>query len=262
MSPNTLKILDRLLKETSAETKEELDDETIQEMLTASKEPEWKEVFWCDVVEGNFCFYAKPLFVKFVTLSNGNEVLHCLDGPCSEYPSGVKYWFMWGVEILPVWATTPADDLDIAEAMSLKNVEQRQVVMRKIGIQRLRDKLPSETVDTGFITRKFQTIKLANGEELSAKLGLTVEKLSIVGGVRAESSEIHTRKDKYTLYEFNFGTKQTPVFRRYLHMINPSEPEDIIYERVDLKCSTIREALSFRDLGEIVSNYEPSEMLT
>lgn len=68
--------------------------------------------------------------------------------PAVSFADGYQLWALNGVAV-PEWlVTTPADKLDPQKILSLSNAEQRKEGIRKIGIDRLREPLKVEVLDT------------------------------------------------------------------------------------------------------------------
>jgi hypothetical protein len=74
--------------------------------------------------------------------------LHKDGGPAIEYRDGLKIWALNGVRVEKWLAETPAEQLDPQEFAKITNVEIRREFIRKVGIERLVEKLGAEVVDT------------------------------------------------------------------------------------------------------------------
>lgn len=96
----------------------------------------------------NICVVSrKPTVCKF------NEQYHCEDGPALAYGDGYELYFLNGVAV-PDWLVkTPAHKLDPKKFAEIKNVEIRREFVRKIGIERLAEKLGAEKLDEMVIKR-------------------------------------------------------------------------------------------------------------
>jgi hypothetical protein len=78
---------------------------------------------------------------------DGNRI-HKDGGPAIRYPDGFSVWALHGVRV-PEWlATTEASKLNPKEIMALPNAEQRKEGIRKAGIDRFKDTLKVEVIDT------------------------------------------------------------------------------------------------------------------
>lgn len=91
-----------------------------------------EEVFVCEY----------PTTIKYEGLQ-----LHSDVGPSVEYKDGYKMYHLWGIEV-PAWAAKPVDELDVDQVMGVTNADQRAVIQRKYGFDRLRKELNAEVVDT------------------------------------------------------------------------------------------------------------------
>jgi len=80
-------------------------------------------------------------------ISRKDDVLHCDKGPAWEYRDGSKGWNLNGVNV-PQWlAETPAEQLDPLEFAKIDNVEVRREFVRKLGVERLIQKLGAKEID-------------------------------------------------------------------------------------------------------------------
>ena len=72
--------------------------------------------------------------------------LHNLDGPSMRYADGFSTYHFWEYHIpgTEAWvATTPADKLDVKKVMRIKNTDLRSLALKKIGIEKVFDKVES-----------------------------------------------------------------------------------------------------------------------
>jgi hypothetical protein len=76
-------------------------------------------------------------------------MLHNANGPAILFPDGSKMYSLWDIKVDEKWVETPVDDLDIKEVLSIENVDERAVVLQRIGLHRVTDE--AEVVD--FVTR-------------------------------------------------------------------------------------------------------------
>jgi len=82
---------------------------------------------------------------KTINMFNGR--LHCETGPSIEYPDGFRVYSLNGIR-MPEWAITKtAEEIDPKDIMKEQNVEIRRELFRKVGIQRIYDKLNSKMID-------------------------------------------------------------------------------------------------------------------
>jgi hypothetical protein len=95
-------------------------------------------------------FYENAAFVcagpSKVVLNKDNN-LHCETGMAIEWPSGWGLYFLNGVAVDDNIVTTPAEKLDPKLILTEKNAEVRREIVRKIGIERLVQKLGAKTLD-------------------------------------------------------------------------------------------------------------------
>lgn len=91
----------------------------------------------------NFCVFSE----RFSAMHTKNNQLHKDGGPSVEYPDGTKCWSLNGVSV-PQWlAETPWDKIDCNIFPTLQNAEVRREFIRKVGVERLCQKLGSEVID-------------------------------------------------------------------------------------------------------------------
>lgn len=90
------------------------------------------------------CFVSKkPVMIHM----NSEDQYHNEKGPAVEYEDGFSLWFLNGVSV-PEWlVTTEWKDLDAKRFATIKNVEVRREFVRKIGVERLVQKLNPEVLD-------------------------------------------------------------------------------------------------------------------
>jgi hypothetical protein len=92
----------------------------------------------------NICFVSdrpEQIHKKGVQLHNDS-------GPAVLYRDGYALWFLNGVDVGELIVTTPADQLDVNLILTTKNAEVRREIVRKIGIERVCDKLKARVIDT------------------------------------------------------------------------------------------------------------------
>jgi len=91
----------------------------------------------------NICFVSdrpEQIHKKGVQLHNDS-------GPAVLYRDGYTLWFLNGVDVGELIVTTPADQLDVNLILTTKNAEVRREIVRKIGIERVCDKLKARVID-------------------------------------------------------------------------------------------------------------------
>ena len=74
--------------------------------------------------------------------------LHNDSGPAVLYRDGYALWCLNGVDVGESIVTTPADQLDANLILTTKNAEVRREIVRKIGIERVCNKLNAKVIDT------------------------------------------------------------------------------------------------------------------
>jgi len=78
---------------------------------------------------------------------NEANVLHKDGGPAIKYSDGFAIWALNGVRVPQEIAETPWDKLDPHLVVTEKNAEIRRELVRKIGVERIMDKLNVEVID-------------------------------------------------------------------------------------------------------------------
>lgn len=76
-----------------------------------------------------------------------NMVLHQDMGPAVKYPDGYAVYALNGVRVPEEIAMTPAEKIDPVVLLKETNAEIRREIVRKIGIERVVQKLGAETID-------------------------------------------------------------------------------------------------------------------
>lgn len=85
-----------------------------------------------------------------------NDRLHNADGPALGYSDGYSVYALNGVRFsggMERFITTPRDALNPKEILSIKNVEQRAEVIKRIGIDVLFDRLDTKLLDSNEVYR-------------------------------------------------------------------------------------------------------------
>lgn len=80
---------------------------------------------------------------------NDNKQLHKDGGPALQYADGFSVYCLNGVRVSKEIAETPAKKLDPAIILKEKNAEVRREIVRKIGIERICEKLGAKVIDKG-----------------------------------------------------------------------------------------------------------------
>lgn len=87
------------------------------------------------------CYFTEPD-------ASGNRVLHRDGGAALFYSDGFALFMLNGVAV-PEWlVTTPLDKLEPSKILALENAAQRKEGIQKIGIDRLREPLKVQAIDT------------------------------------------------------------------------------------------------------------------
>lgn len=107
----------------------------------------WSEFVSCGVYGTVFCeniafVCPRPKVVK--RLSDGS--LHCPNGPALSW-DGDDYYFLNGVAVDEKIVMTPGEKLEPSLITAEKNAEVRRELVRKIGVERILQKLGSEVID-------------------------------------------------------------------------------------------------------------------
>lgn len=90
---------------------------------------------------------------------NSEHRLHCDGGPAMEYPDGWSIYFLNGVRVSQELAETPGEELDPNLVLKADNAEVRREIVRKIGIERLWQKLQVKTLDKASIEADYPIYK-------------------------------------------------------------------------------------------------------
>lgn len=169
---------------------------------------------------------------KPIKLSIENERLHDEDDFAVKYKDGLVVPALWGVNVPDHYITTPKDRIDIARVMRESNVEVRMAVLKKCGAERLEKDYCEKVLD---------------------KLTLPTVQWDKIKEFMPESEQMYRSFAKENNYkdivdyellmiDLKDGKIRCPV----LKMENPSE-EKTHYEWVTPECTTVREALAFRN---------------
>lgn len=124
--------------------------EKVLPLLEAAKHVGW---YWTSSEEGGVAVVSnKPRELH----RDAQNRLHRDGGPAVSYGDGFSLYFLHGVSFdtdsMQKFVTTPADQLNPDEILNIKNVEQRAEVIKKYGINKLFEKLPTTLLDSDTIT--------------------------------------------------------------------------------------------------------------
>ena len=73
--------------------------------------------------------------------------IHADGGPAIHYPDGFSVWALNGVRVPQIIAETPTEKLDAKLLLKEQNAEVRREIVRKIGIERICQKLNAKMID-------------------------------------------------------------------------------------------------------------------
>jgi len=76
-----------------------------------------------------------------------DQKLHCSTGPAIQYPDFWSIYALNGVRVTKEIVETPAEQLDPNLILTEKNAEIRREIVRKIGVERICQKLQTKTRD-------------------------------------------------------------------------------------------------------------------
>lgn len=85
---------------------------------------------------------------KPIHINRKGKIVHCDNGPAILYRDGFSVYILNGVRMKKEYVETPWNLLDPKIVIKETNAEVRRELVRKIGIERLIDKLGAEVVDT------------------------------------------------------------------------------------------------------------------
>jgi Domain of unknown function (DUF6745) len=80
-------------------------------------------------------------------ISMHNNVLHCVDGPAIQYEDDFSVYCLNGVKVTKEIVETPAIKLDPQIILTETNAEIRREIVKKIGIERVIQKLGAKSLD-------------------------------------------------------------------------------------------------------------------
>lgn len=113
---------------------------------------------WESVLLEKFAFISsRPQKV----LKNAEGRVHSSNSPAIEWVDGWKNYYLNGVRVKEPLVMTPAEKLDPHILLTEKNVEIRREIVRKIGIERVCQKLDAKVVDK---EREYELLLLDLGD--------------------------------------------------------------------------------------------------
>jgi hypothetical protein len=174
------------------------------------------------------------------------RVLHNENDMAIKYKDGTGVYMLNGIRIpksLSWIITTPAEELNLQKVLKIENTEIRTEALKKVGIDRAFEKLEKASLHKETITipqyAQFLTIDGANGK--------TEEVVKIVPETSCD----------YELFSVQIGAQE----RIYLTSKCPSSGKPF-YEAVPPQVRTVRQALNWRENGEISDDYVLPEVRT
>ena len=93
-------------------------------------------------LENFIVFCEKPIKINIK-----NSILHCDNAPAIQYADDFNIYCLNGVKVTKEIVETSAYDLDPKLVLTEKNAEVRREIVRKIGIERICQKLKTKTID-------------------------------------------------------------------------------------------------------------------
>ncbi len=96
------------------------------------------------------CLYENVAFVCIRPCKvnrNENDDLHCTDGMAIQWRDGYGEYYLNGVSVNEEIVLTPASKLNPQLVLKEQNAEVRREIVRKIGVERLCDKLGAKVID-------------------------------------------------------------------------------------------------------------------
>jgi hypothetical protein len=170
----------------------------------------------------------KPEQIHF----NAQDVLHNSNGPAVKFRDGVSIFVLNGILVEEHYVTTPINEFDPRILLHETNAEKRRELVRRIGIERICQKLNSKTIDTDTVYVQ----EAVYGNRDSSSNGI-VSPSNIVTGFKEKTST-------YDLILLDLGDGRE---RPFLKMRNPSLEDVYHIEGVPPGIKTVREALNWRN---------------
>lgn len=150
---------------------------------------------------------------------------HREGGPALQYRPGSasNEWWLHGIQVKQRYAEAPINELTPDEILGEKNIDIRRELIRRVGVERLMDRLNPKMID-------YEKVRIPE--------------------FRMHGKHIPAREEPYWLIEVQIGGITIPP-RRYLKMLSPSlsTPDEPVWhvEGVPRETKTVREALAFRN---------------
>jgi len=157
------------------------------------------------------CFVSrKPESIK----RNIRGQLHCENGPALRYKDGFAIWRLNGITIPKKWILTPPEEMDPIEILKEENVEVREELIKKIGMNNFYEKTGAKEIDTWDIVIEdkhlhYSLIMLNLGTEIGEIPYLKMESPSLAGVYHIEPVAKHIRTAKEA-FEFRVRRKTLP----------------------------------------------------
>lgn len=96
------------------------------------------------------CLYERIAFVcprPSKASRNAAGDLHCTNGPAIAWADGYEEYMLNGVSVSKELVMTPAEKIDVGILLKETNAEIRREIVRKVGIERVVQKLGAEVID-------------------------------------------------------------------------------------------------------------------
>ena len=115
----------------------------LEEHLTETEQTEYdliKNINGCLAAifpNGDFAIINPPVKHSIINDEEytGNMMLHNDNGPSILFEDGSALYTLWDIDVDEKWVMTPVEDIKIDEVLAIPNVDQRAVVMRRIGVE-------------------------------------------------------------------------------------------------------------------------------
>lgn len=152
----------------------------------------------------------RPSKIHMAETSNGLMHLHRTDGPAVEFPDGFTVYCLNGVRVPKEIVLTPARELDPMLIVKLQNAEVRREIIRKIGVEKVVEKLGGKVIDSGVRNgKKYELILLDLQDDQDPRPFLKMEDATFEGIYRIEGVPPETKTVDAAL-AFRNGTSQEP----------------------------------------------------
>jgi hypothetical protein len=133
-----------------------------------------------------------------------NEIIHCDNGPAIEYADGFCVYMLNGVRVPKEYVITPWNELNPQLVVKETNAEVRRELVRKIGIERVIEKLGADVIDKN---GEYELLSLNIG---SSKRPYLKMKNPSIGVYHIEGVPPNTKTVKDALI-FRNGTDEKPI---------------------------------------------------